>query len=286
MKVGFIGAGKVGFALGKYFALSSVDVTGYYSRSPLSAREAADFTQTRHYGSIEQVLAASDLLFLAVPDSAISQVWDALKTMPVQDKIICHCSGALSSKVFDGIESRRAHGYSLHPFLAVSSKHNSHNDIARAFFTLEGSETRLQEVKRFIENLGNRVCVIEAAQKTKYHAAAVFLSNHVVALADIGGNLLRECGFDEELVSAALGTLLLVNSKKIAESGAVKALTGPVERNDLSTIQKHVACLDAKERQLYIALSARLIKIAKEKHGDYDYLAMETFIKSEMECKE
>ena len=49
MKVGFIGAGKVGFSLGKYFKEHGVDVTGYYSRLESSAQSAANFTKTKKY---------------------------------------------------------------------------------------------------------------------------------------------------------------------------------------------------------------------------------------------
>ena len=44
MRIGFIGAGKVGFTLGKYFREHGIEVTGYYSRSIQSASEAAEFT--------------------------------------------------------------------------------------------------------------------------------------------------------------------------------------------------------------------------------------------------
>jgi len=283
MKVGFIGAGKVGFTLGKYFKEHGVDVTGYYSRNPESAKEAAAFTATNHYESVGQVLTVSDVLFLTVPDYAIALVWDNLKTMPVQNKIICHCSGSLSSQVFVGIENNLAYGYSIHPFFAVSSKYHSYNEISRAFFTLEGSEKHLQDIKRFIERLGNPVHIIDEKQKTEYHAAAVFLSNHAAALAHTGGKLLRGCGFDEEFIATALKTLFLGNCERIAEAGAVKSLTGPVERNDLLTVKKHMDCLDEKERKLYKLLSAQLIEIAKEKHNDYDYSDMEALIHSETE---
>ncbi|MFQ9126724.1 MAG: hypothetical protein ACLR4Z_07955 [Butyricicoccaceae bacterium] len=38
MKTGFIGAGKVGFSLGKMFAESGLPLTGYYSRQREAAR--------------------------------------------------------------------------------------------------------------------------------------------------------------------------------------------------------------------------------------------------------
>ena len=46
MKTGFIGAGKVGFSLGKLFAENGIQVTGYFSRQAESASEAAAFTNS------------------------------------------------------------------------------------------------------------------------------------------------------------------------------------------------------------------------------------------------
>ena len=74
MKVGFIGAGKVGFSLGKYFKEKNVDVTGYYSKSPESAKSAADFTNTKAYDAISDLLRESDTLFITVPDQNIGEV--------------------------------------------------------------------------------------------------------------------------------------------------------------------------------------------------------------------
>ena len=51
MNVGFIGAGKVGFSLGKWFAHNGVTVTGYWSRRRESAGEAALFTGTQAFAS-------------------------------------------------------------------------------------------------------------------------------------------------------------------------------------------------------------------------------------------
>ena len=48
MKTGFIGAGKVGFTLGKFFAENNIQVTGYYSRRRESAKEAAGLPRQPH----------------------------------------------------------------------------------------------------------------------------------------------------------------------------------------------------------------------------------------------
>lgn len=71
MKIGFFGAGKVGFTLGKYFRMHGVEVIGYYSHSIQSAKEAAEFTQSQTFIDIEELLAASDVLFFTLPDGVI-----------------------------------------------------------------------------------------------------------------------------------------------------------------------------------------------------------------------
>ena len=44
MKFGFIGAGKVGFSLGKYLADNEMEVVGYYSEFKEDALEAVSYT--------------------------------------------------------------------------------------------------------------------------------------------------------------------------------------------------------------------------------------------------
>jgi len=285
---GFIGAGKVGVTLGKYFSINSVPVSGYFSRSTIntSAKDAADFTDSQCYETIGDIVRASDILFLTVPDGAIGDVWENVKhitvDMDISGKIFCHCSGALSSEVFDGISERGAYGYSLHPFFAVSSKLESYKEISKASFALEGDSEYLRDMQKLIAELGNPVYIIERAHKVKYHAAAVFLSNHVVAAAYTGGKLLKECGFDDDFVKNALQTLFIGNCEKIAALGAVDALTGPVERGDTATVRKHMETLGGNERALYANLSAQLADIAKQKHPSRDYSNMEILIKSEI----
>ena len=60
MKIGFIGAGKVGFSLGKYLqnncSQNDVEIVGYFSKSLKSAKSAADFTSTKLYINLENIL--------------------------------------------------------------------------------------------------------------------------------------------------------------------------------------------------------------------------------------
>ena len=45
MRIGFIGAGKVGVSLGKFFREGGLPVSGYYNRHREAAQAAADFRE-------------------------------------------------------------------------------------------------------------------------------------------------------------------------------------------------------------------------------------------------
>ena len=272
MRIGFIGAGKVGFTLGRYFSERNMYVSGYFSRNPESAKEAARFTASSYYEDIKDLVANSDIIFITVPDGVIGTIWEQLKSLSeIGNKIICHCSGALSSAVFSESNQVGAFGYSIHPMYAVNDKLTSYQEISKAFFTIEGDEKYLGYFKELFESWGHDVQVIDAECKVKYHSAAVFASNYVVALMGVAQKLLVECGFDEKLAKRALSPIAINNVGNIAKVGVVDALTGPVERCDTETIKKHLGELDDDMKLTYTVLAKQLIGIAEEKNPERDY---------------
>lgn len=261
----------MGFSLGRYFIENGVEVTGYVSHSTQSAKEAALFTNSKAYDNMENIVRDSDILFLTVPDGVIEEVWNNIKGFSITGKRICHCSGLLSSSVFTGIDENEAYAYSIHPIFAINDKITSYRELHKALFTIEGSSADIELMKQFIQRLGNKTQIIDAAYKTKYHAAAVMVSNHVVAITQIGIDLLINCGFSEENAKTALGPLMLGNMMNIVNRGSMEALTGPVERNDVITITKHLECLSGREHEIYTVLSEVLVDIAKNKHPEKDF---------------
>lgn len=274
LTIGFIGAGKVGITLGKYFSSKGLAISGYYSRNSHSAYDAAIFTQSTVYPSIEVVTGQSDLLFLTVPDGEIASIWKKIKMLPIAHKTICHCSGVLSSEVFTDIVGCGAYGYSIHPLCAIHDPWNSYKRMKQVYFTIEGCNEYLAPLGHLLDTIENPYEWISAEMKVKYHAASVFLSNHVIALAKTGADLLEDCGLSRFFSENAWKSMFISNAINICESGIEQSLTGPVERNDCITVLKHLACLDIEKQKLYIGLSDILIKIAKSKHSERDYEQM------------
>lgn len=281
MKVGFVGAGKVGCSLGMLFATTQHNLVGFYSLTSTSAQNAADFTKSKHFQNLETLIKESDTVFITVPDDAIGQVWDSIKHMSIAGKMICHCSGSLSSKIFRDIEETGAFGFSVHPLLAVSDRYSSYKELPKALFTIEGNESHIGEIKSLLEKSELKTVSIDASVKTRYHGAAVMCSNLVVALVQATQDELRKCGFYDAQLGDAIAPLLLGNVNKVLSVGTKDALTGPIERNDVGTVEKHLAVFSDIDREIYRILSIKTLEVAKEKHPESDYSQLELLLNNQ-----
>lgn len=275
MRIGFIGAGKAGCSLGKYFSSKAqqadILVTGYYSLIEEEARWAATFTDSLCYKKVEELIVASDTIILSTPDGAIKNVWDSIEKQDIEGKVFCHLSGSLSSDVFSGIEEYGAYSISIHPMFAFSDKESVYQQLNEVSFTLEGFSEAVTMWKDVLHALGNEAIEIPKEVKPMYHAAASLLSNHVIAVLNAGYQMLEKCGFTEEEARRFSRVLVRNNVDHVIEVGSVNALTGPIERGDVATVKKHLDVMGSDVDSLYRACGNVLIDIAKVKNPDRDY---------------
>lgn len=264
--------------------MAGIFVTGFYSKTAESAAWAADFTHTAVYDSLEKLITASDILFITTPDCEIKSVWDCIAAMDIElsGYNICHFSGSLSSNVFSGIECTGAYGCSIHPMYAFSDKKTSYLQFNKAFLTVEGNDRAVMSMKSLFEDLGHTVSLLDSNFKVKYHAAAVLASNAVVGLFYSAQCILAECGFSEEQSRKLLSPLIMENIKSIVDKGCKEALTGPVERADVKTVQAHIRELTgSEEAAVYLSISRKLTALSKCKNPYRDYTALERIIDEE-----
>ena len=91
MRIGFIGAGRVGCTLGRFLREKGVRMSGYYSRTLSHAEEAAQFTNTRYYDDLDYFIRDTDCIYLTVSDNAISEVFHELdERYDLSEKILCY----------------------------------------------------------------------------------------------------------------------------------------------------------------------------------------------------
>ncbi len=244
-------------SLAYYMRSKGVNVRGFSSRR--------NNTEDFEHLSCEELVRESGIIFVTVTDSAIPIVWDKIRRMDLSDKIICHCSGALSSEIFKGAD--RDMVCSVHPMLAFNSVHTPLGAAAEAFFTVEGGKTAADAVSEILSLCENKFRIITSENKVKYHAAACFASNFVVAVCYKAQKLLEECGFSEEEARESLRALMLRNMENIVNDGCEKAITGPAARGDTRTVENHMKELKGKDKELYRLLTDVILDM-KEKSNE------------------
>lgn len=269
--IGFIGAGKVGISLGKYFSINNLNLSGYYSKNANSAAEAAEFTNSKHFNDLQTLIRYSNLIFITTPDDVIIEIWNELKEYNLKDKIICHTSGSLSSSIFSNINTLGALGYSIHPMCAFSDKFTTYKSLNQIYFSIQGDDAYLYVLSDLLKGLGNNVIILDKDKKPLYHLANVTVSNLVLSLLEIGCSYMQTCGLNEKDAINALMPLIEGNIKNIKNNGFLNALTGPVERGDLETLKRHLTVIPPSDLELYRRLSLNLISLSEKKHTEKNY---------------
>jgi predicted short-subunit dehydrogenase-like oxidoreductase (DUF2520 family) len=116
--------------------------------------------------------------------------------------------------------------------------------------------------------LGLRTFEVSDTNRVRYHTAAVVASNHLVALLGQVERLAADCGVPFE----AFAPLVLASVQNAFSIGPAHALTGPVSRGDLATVEQHLRDLDPAERDAYRALAREAARLTGRRDTGLDRL--------------
>lgn len=274
IKIGFIGPGKVGVSLGRYFTHKGIKLSGFYGRNTKTTMEAANITKSKFYDNIQDIIKESNILFITTPDDMISIIDRDLKKFDLNNKSICHTSGSLKSNVLCNAKHSGALIYSIHPIFAFSNKNTNLKDLENIYFSIEGDyleNSSLNDtinVMQLIKTLGNKFFIRSDKTSSTYHLANVFVSNLTLSLLDIGISYFKKIGLNEEEALNAIKPLIQGNIDNITKKGFVNSLTGPVLRGDITTIEKHLSVIDKEDKDLYKILSLNLLKLVALKENN------------------
>ena len=250
MKIGFIGAGKVGQSIGVLMFSKGVEISGYYSKTKRSALDASKRFDCIAYDTLKQLIIASDIIGITVNDDQINQVVDDIQSLNlnIEDKFFFHMSGAHDALYLKKLCSN---AFSLHPLRAFPEIVTSPEAFEGIYFSLEGANDCVRE---WINRLDLLYFEISSHQKAKYHSAAVIVSNYLVSVLDFGFSQFKDIGLSEALIMKSLWPLIANTIQNVETFGTREALTGPIVRGDIETIQRHLDVLDPSSKHLYKAL--------------------------------
>jgi predicted short-subunit dehydrogenase-like oxidoreductase (DUF2520 family) len=267
-----MGAGVVGTALAARLVRAGVPVIGLHGRQvELSDAARAISGVVASTGDIPPIFSESDVVIISVRDERVPEVTERLvrDNLLRPDQVLLHTSGVNSaSKALAAARPFvRAIG-TLHPLVSFADARVAVEGFQQVAFGIEGDEPARQVAKRIVRALGARAVFLDADNLPLYHAGAVLASNYVVALADMAQTLMIRAGVPQDQALPVLIPLLSSVVQNLAQLGLPGALTGPVERGDVSSVEQHLKILEARAPEvleLYRLVGLDVLRLAREK---------------------
>jgi predicted short-subunit dehydrogenase-like oxidoreductase (DUF2520 family) len=276
-RVGFIGAGRVGCAMAWHCHRLGYPIAGVTDLKPKQAWVVYGLMK-QHYErlSSRDVAAASDVLFLTVPDTHIVPVFESVRKWLMPGTIVAHCSGAFGTEVIAGAREQGLGVLALHPVQSFSSHSQAIRSLPGSFFAADGSATGLRFGRHLVRQLQGGWVIVRGPDRSLYHAMCVFASNFISALFDGAEEIAGELGISRRRAGLMLAPLARTVLDNVTEQGAGPSLTGPVERGDAVTVAAHLRALAKRAPSLapmYRVLSGRLAEMAARKGLDKQMVA-------------
>lgn len=240
IKVVLFGAGNVASHLAKIFiASNAVELVQVYSRSKKSLEQFTNIPTTTNLNN----LAKADVYIIAIPDDAIANF---SKKLPKLNGLLVHTSGSVA---MDSIDVKHTRGvfYPLQTFSKDKSV-----DFKQVPICIEAEKDQdLHLLEKLAESISDKVFLINSKQRKSLHVAAVFVNNFTNHLYHIADNICKEHTVPFEILTP----LIQETAHKINDLKPFEAQTGPAKRNDVKTIETHLALLNKEQQNIYKVLT-------------------------------
>lgn len=286
LTVGIISAGRVGTALGAALAAARHDVVAAYAPSTTSQERAARRLPAARLGGLPDVVAAAQLIVLAVPDTELPAVIEQVAAVVRPGQIVAHTAGAHGVGILAPVAAAGGLVLAIHPAMTFVDTDDDVRRLASSCFGITAADEIGDAVAAaLVLELGGTPVHIAESQRTLYHAALALGANNLNALITDAVTALQAAvdgpdhradratvdGGSLGLAEQILAPLVRASLENVLAAGR-EALTGPVARGDLATVQRHLSALaelsDPGVAQGYRAMAAR----AAAQHGHPDFL--------------
>ncbi|MFN7675438.1 Rossmann-like and DUF2520 domain-containing protein [Flavobacterium sp.] len=251
IQVSIIGSGNVAQHLIQAFAKTTeIELVQVFSRKP---ELLFSLVPNHKIISDYNLLKAVDLIIIAVSDDAIAIV---SAQITLKNQLVVHTSGSVS---MDALNSKNRHGvfYPLQTF-SVSKE----IDFKLIPICLEATTRKdYQILEKVAKSISDVTYNINSEQRKALHVAAVFVSNFVNHLYQIGNELCLE----NDLSFDILKPLITETANKIQTLSPTQAQTGPAKRNDTQTIKAHLSFLtNDNQKEIYKLLTKSILDNGKK----------------------
>jgi predicted short-subunit dehydrogenase-like oxidoreductase (DUF2520 family) len=255
-----LGAGRAGRGLSRALRASGVVVVGLHGRRVESTPDAVTS------GPLPPAARSAGTILVAVRDSQLDEALaEIARAAPSEATVVLHASGSAEPAT---LAELRAVGHAcgtFHPLVPLADPARAAALLRGAWIGVDGDEAAIARAGELARALGARTMHIPAGEKATYHAAAVIASNFPTVLAALAADLLVGVGIEAGEAWGAIRALMHGAVANLEGESPARALTGPIARGDVDTVQKHLAALSPHPatRALYASLAAAAVEIAR-----------------------
>jgi predicted short-subunit dehydrogenase-like oxidoreductase (DUF2520 family) len=266
LRVGVVGAGRVGTALGAALARAGHEIVAVSAVSAQSRRRAEQRLPGARISAPDEVIAAADFVLLAVPDDALRPLVSGLAATGAwrEGQIAAHPSGSYGIGVLDPAAARGVLALALHPVMTFTGRPEDLDRLAGAVFGITAPDDLRPVAEALVLEMGGEPVWVPESARPLYHAALTIGANHLVTSVNDALSLLRGAGVGEP--ARLLGPLLSAALDNVLRLGDA-ALTGPVSRGDTATVRTHLRTLADAAPDVVPAYLAMARRTAERAHG-------------------
>lgn len=235
-----IGPGAVGSTLARYMVAAGYRPLTIVGKSPAPHRLVVEL-HTESGSSITQISDKSELILIAVPDTAILEVARSLAwmEMPWEKISVLHTSGSRTAEVLLPLEKKGAGVASFHPYMTFPSFEQD-PDLKDVTFGIDGNEQGVNAAFGLAMALGGSPVRIPPEMRILYHLSAVLASGCVSADLLMAAMLLKKAGLSDKRALHSIFPIVIQTISNSKDLGPEQAMTGPAVRHDEGTVRRHL----------------------------------------------
>lgn len=283
MRVTIIGIGKVGSALAIELHSNGVEVVNIIGKDEKVIKKISNLTGANYSTTLEYVTRFdSDAIAVCVKDGQLKEV--ATLLLPYKkyfkDKIVFHVSGALTSGIFHKLTAKSNCG-SFHPIQTFNKINSKNNKLFTGIcIGIEGGKKSLETLNFLASRLNAETLIVPTDKKELYHIASVIASNFLVCYIDIIRDIMADVTNKNTDVYKIFSPIILNTLRNVKKYSVEDALTGPVSRHDIQTLEAHYNAIEGNKdlKTFYTTMSKKALGITKRK-GDMPKKTFEQFLK-------
>jgi predicted short-subunit dehydrogenase-like oxidoreductase (DUF2520 family) len=238
-----IGPGSAGTVLGAALAAAGATVGAVGGGGPSRRRFTERVSGARTSGDAAALVPDAGLIVIATPDDVVEHVVRDLAAGDLvhEGQRVVHVAGSRGLEVLRLAALNGARIAACHPAQTFPARVVGPEVLDGVAWAVTAAAVDRRWAHDLVRALGGVPHDLAERDRVLYHAGLAVGSNAVGAVVSVARQLLLGAGIEQP--SSFLEPLIRASIHNVLEGGA-DAITGPVRRGDLGTVEAHLRAID------------------------------------------